>query len=320
MHPYHKVRGATVIFGYVNEEGKEVPVRSLPAEFMDPVKIRNQLKHIEEEFCTENAKDYEVGQDTYPRGKAARKLTAQDKKDNKKAEREERKENKYVLEEGSMKDELERRERQDAAGSRKNRQRMTAAAQKRTIQHNFKPGAKDTGERRLFDKDPQHPIKEGVRGDAISESVHGSSLEHAIHSYSLPPHEGGDDDWSHHHYVHRVDKHFKQHLDMHGVGNQLTNKERQYALAHRHLSERGHIAASKHDIAHCNSNSSGLVKHAREKLTNAVYGLGDEAPEHKISSVLMHKVNRKIQDDHEQRARADGREALNAVRQGGIYE
>lgn len=49
--PYTERRGETQIFGYINESGQKIQIRTFPASSMDMVRTRLQLMHIQEEYC-----------------------------------------------------------------------------------------------------------------------------------------------------------------------------------------------------------------------------------------------------------------------------
>lgn len=61
--PYTERRGETQIFGYINESGQKIQIRTFPASSMDMVRTRLQLMHIQEEYClteTSHKKDAKV--------------------------------------------------------------------------------------------------------------------------------------------------------------------------------------------------------------------------------------------------------------------
>lgn len=62
--PYTERRGETQIFGYINESGQKIQIRTFPASSMDMVRTRLQLMHIQEEYClteTSHKKVKEIG-------------------------------------------------------------------------------------------------------------------------------------------------------------------------------------------------------------------------------------------------------------------
>lgn len=60
IEAYSEVRKNSTILGYVNESGERIPVRSRPTVDMNPVRLREQLAHIEKEFCAEDVGEMET--------------------------------------------------------------------------------------------------------------------------------------------------------------------------------------------------------------------------------------------------------------------
>lgn len=328
--PYHQVKGDTCIFGYIDESGEKTPVRMLPMFNLDPVKIKVQLQHIQEEFCKEEIKEEMV---VYHKGQrigvvgvgakihapghslhgvsahTAKNITVKPESPLKLHKLKEDTEYEFEDEDEDLDESWKNYgEFEKSPGEIETDKRNAIARDKKRAAKalaNPKGDGVDARNAARIDKSKARNVNEDeqIKATSTLKEAYDDTLGHAMHSYPLTKFRGDAD---HHvarsYHIESEVKPFQDHIKRHAPGHSLTTKEAHTFLAHRHLSQMGHIRAGLDEIAD-SKNKKEHVEHARNLLTRTVYhhdARNNAEPEPKIATVLAHKVRRKMQDSEQE--------------------